>query len=96
MLYKQHIYLAAGSIDLDYPVGGDPLKAKKTACKMVEILMKHFNDRPITLIGRGSSGLILASMIAGMDPNVICIYHVKKEEENSSSHCLSSFPDENS
>lgn len=70
---------------LDYPVGIHIQKNKPFINKYIRIIKKYFPDRTISLIVTGSSGAIIAGVIA---TKVNCeIIYVKKEgEESHASH----------
>lgn len=65
-----------------YPVGDDIQVAKNTAREMAEGIKAAFPTENICLVGRGSSGLILSSLISMFIP-VLQIINIKKDGESS-------------
>lgn len=81
---KLHRYSKLDS--MEYPVGSHMSYNIPIIKKMVSIIKRKYNDKPINLFCQGSSGAIVAA--------VICLYvsgcriiHIKKDGENS--HSLS-------
>ena len=67
-----------------YPVGDNIQLAKECAMEMAEGIKAAFPNETICLIGRGSSGLILSTLISMYIP-IHSIIHIKKEGEKSHS-----------
>lgn len=66
-----------------YPVGSKIYQDQKTANAMSTAIKTVFKDKKVVLISRGSSGAILAAMIAAQNGDVVKILHIRKESERS-------------
>lgn len=81
---KIHKYPELDSIE--YPVGSNMSYNISIIKKMVSIIKRNYNDKPINLFCQGSSGAIVAAIIC-LYVNGCKIIHIKKDGEDS--HSLS-------
>ena len=71
---------------MEYPVGSQMSYNIPIIKKMVSIIKRNYNDKPINLFCQGSSGAIVAAIIC-LYVNGCKIIHIKKDGEDS--HSLS-------
>lgn len=85
MYYRKVVKISDDKKLTPYPIGENIIQNIPIAQEFANALKNEFNERDIVLVCMGSSGAILATLVATYLPNVICILHLKKDGEFSHS-----------